>query len=149
MIVTTLRGQVPSQNVYPAPITPCCLFRKDPHGMRPAETWVSLGWVLARGGSKHESHLSQLKQPVPGRKRERLLGGALRGKLLGWPQNTGAGKIGPFCSQSLEDKREQVDPENTGGIRAAFQPWPRDGLFFYFSFSSSSSVFLYLKQKPN
>lgn len=112
VIVTTLRGQVPSQNVHPAPITPRCLFRKDRHGMRPAERWVSLGWVLARGGSKHESHLSQLKEPVPGRKRERLLGGALRGRFLGWPQNTGAGKIGPLCSQSLEDTREQVDPEN-------------------------------------
>lgn len=53
---------------------------------------------------------------------------------MGWPQNTGAEKIGPFCSQSLEDEGEQVDPENTGGIRAAFQLWPRDGLFFFFLF---------------
>lgn len=89
---------MPSQNVYPAPITPRCLFWKDRHGMMPSERWVSLGWVLARGGSNHGSHLSQLKEPVP-KEREKLLGGALRGKVLGWPQNTEAGKIGPFSSE--------------------------------------------------
>lgn len=55
------------------------------------------------------SHLRQLKAH-PGKK-EILLGGALRGKLVGWPQNPGTRKMVHSMRRTWRMEGEQVDPE--------------------------------------
>ena len=90
------------------------------------------------------SHLCQLKA-YP-RKKESLLGGALRGKLVGWSQNTGTRKMVHSIRRTWRMGGEQVDPEQ---YRRSPLCTPVLGVACFFIFHFFSFCISLFETKPN